>query len=150
MITTLGAGGALVRVPPDNNPNSGGGPIRKGAGSNVAPARAGNFVFRTPHTVVREAEPGAAWEGDLSAFQFDQNGRLRKRQPYAYDMFHGADAPAAVVYTGGVPGGGFLFTLAPIAAMFAGGAVGYNVSSRRGLGTFFGAIAGGILGRIFR
>lgn len=147
--SSLGAGYALVPVPPDDNPNSGGGPIRKGAGSNVIAAQAGNFVYRTPHTVVREAEPGAAWEGDLTALQFDQNGGLRKRQPYAYDMFHGADAPT-VIYANGT-GPSVLPTLIPVIGLIAGGAVGYNVGrNRKGWTTFIGALAGGILGRVFR
>ena len=148
MITSnLGTGYSLVPVPPDWNPNEGGGPVRKAPGSNVEAAHAGNTVYRTPNTRVIEAEPGARWPGDLSKMMFLPDGRLVPATPAAYDMFRGVDDPmvrgkfslkvkrtigASVV---AIVGAGFGATLAP--------------ADRRVAGTVVGAVVGGILGLIF-
>lgn len=143
--SNLGAGYALVPYPPDWNPNEGGGPVRKAPGSNVEVAHAGNTVYRTPNTNVREAEPGARWPGDLTKMMFLPDGRLVPATPAAYDMFRGApevtgklsvkvkrSIGASVV---AIVGAGFGAALAP--------------SDRRVAGTVVGAVAGGILGLIF-
>ena len=137
----LGTGYAMVPVPFDE----GNVPIRKAGGLAVR-AHAGNYVYRTPHTTVREAEPGAGGPGDLSQMMFDQNGNLVPASPAAFDMMHG---PEVMVATGGIGCG--LRALVPALAMFAGGAAGYKVAEKRKFwGMIGGAVVGGILGRIFR
>jgi hypothetical protein len=141
MIISLGAGYPLVPVPyPDDNPDHGGGPIRKSP-NNALPAHAGNMVYRTLLLVTREAEAGSRWPGDLSKMMFLPDGRLVPAKPYAFDMFNGA----------GESSSGFLHTLVPALSMFAGAGAGYKLSSKhRALSTFGGAVVGGILGLIFR
>lgn len=149
--TSLGAGYALVHVGPDDNPNSGGGPIRRAPGSNVVYAHAGTDVLRTPHAVVREAEPGANWPEHLATTRmFLPDGRLVPQTSAVVDMFRGASPmmmPAERV-------GGLASTvrsLIPAAAMFAGGFAGYKMSDEhKGWGALSGAIVGGVLGLIFR
>lgn len=54
--------GATIRYnePEDrNNPDAGGGPIRRGAVASV-PADAGNVVYRSPNAIVPDMEPGGA------------------------------------------------------------------------------------------
>lgn len=147
--SNLGAGYALVPVPPDDNPDHGGGPIRKSVGL-ATYAQAGNNVYRTPLLVVREAEAGAGWPTDLSTTKmFLPDGRLVDQEPFAQDMFHGA-APGTVIYAQPV-GGGFLRSLIPAAGMFIGAGAGYKMASKhRGWAMIGGAIVGGVLGRIFR
>lgn len=146
--TSLGAGYALVPVAPEDNPNAGGGPIRRAPGSNVVYAHAGNTVYRTPHNVVREAEPGASWPTDLSTtMMFLPDGRLVPQTSAVVDMFRGAGPE--VVFAKPVSTG--LRGLVPAIGMFAGAATGYKLSPRHpGWGTVGGAIVGGILGLIFR
>ena len=132
----LGAGYAITPVhevfPAVVNPAS---------GSNVVPAHAGNNVFRTPHMVAYEPEPGARWPGDLSKKMWLPDGRLVDANWSTKDMLQGVSVPA---YRG-------LRGLVPAIAMFAGGAAGYHLSSdNKGWGAFTGAIAGGLLGLIFR
>ncbi len=139
--TNLGAGYALVPVPPDDNPDHGGGPIRISP-LVVTPAHAGNTVFRTPHAVVREGEPGAVYPG-LENMMFLPDGRLRPARPYAFDMFRGTEVIAKS--TSGLRG------LVPALAMFAGGAAGYKAAREHKMwGMVGGAVVGGILGLIFR
>ena len=148
MITSLGAGYALVPVEEEWNPNEGGGPIRKATGSNPVYAQAGNTVYRTPHLVTREAEAGANWPGDLTKMMFLPDGRIVPAEPYAFDMFRGAGAE---VVCGGGSATSALRTLIPAAAMFAGAGMGFKLTSQhRGWGVLGGAITGGILGLIFR
>jgi hypothetical protein len=143
----LGAGYALVPVPPDDNPDHGSsGWIRKSP-NNALPAHAGNTVYRTPHLVVREAEAGANWPGDLSKMMFIQDGRLVPAEPYAYDMFRGAADPSTCG-----PGAAAAFkVLVPAVAMFSGAAIGYRVAAKhQAWAAIGGAVVGGILGMIFR
>ena len=139
----FGTGYAMVPVPFDE----GNVPIRKAGGLAVR-AHAGNTVYRTPHTTVREAEPGAAWPGDLSQMMFDQNGNLVPATAMAFDMMHGPEVLVAA------PGGGIasgLRALVPALAMFAGGYIGYRSAEKRKVwGSIGGALAGGILGNIFK
>lgn len=139
-------GNMTVRVPPDWNPEAPGAPIHHVNGR----AHAGNTVYRTPNTIVREGEPGANWPGDLSQMMFLPDGRLVPASPAAFDMMRGAPEVIGervmVTSTGSV-----VRTLVSAGAMFAGGAVGYKLSSKhRALGTVGGAVVGGILGLIFR
>jgi len=144
--SNLGAGYALVPYPPDWNPNEGGGPVRRAPGSNVEAAHAGNTVYRTPNTNVREAEPGARWPGDLSNMMFLPDGRLVPATPAAHDMFRGGPEPLRLkvflkrrttvgASITAIAGAGFGAALAP---------QGY-----RAAGTVVGAVAGGVLGWIF-
>ena len=144
----LGAGYAIVPVLPNDNPDEGGGPIRRSP-LLVLPAHAGNTVHRTPHNVVREAEAGAAWPGDLTKMMFLPDGRLVPASPAAYDMFMGADAAPMVVCGGRAEG--TLKTLIPAAAMFTGAAIGFKVATQhKAWSAIGGAVVGGILGLIFR
>ena len=143
----LGAGYALVPVAPvpDWAVSNGGGPIRKAGGLAVR-AHAGNTVYRTPHAVVREAEPGASWEGDLSNQMFLPDGRLVPATGMAFDMLQG---------TPEVPGHFDLNlrkTLGPSVTMVIGAGAGMLLtrdSQHRIAGTIVGALAGGVLGLIF-
>lgn len=58
-----------------NNPNEGGGPIRR---TPLLAVRidAGNTIYRTPHQVVRDAEPGGAYEPQLWQDKFLPDGRI--------------------------------------------------------------------------
>lgn len=146
MISTLGAGYAIVPVPPDWDPRS---RVVKSPGSNVVVAHAGNYVHRTPHLVVREAEPGANWPENLDDMMFLPDGRLVPADASARDMFQGAGEPMSVVYAS--PPASGLRALVPAVAMFAGAATGYKLSARHpGWGAVGGAVVGGILGLIFR
>lgn len=132
----LGAGYALVPVPLDAN-----NVVHRTSGSNIVRAHAGNTGYRTPHAVVREAEPGASWPGDLTKMMFLPDGRLVPATDATVDMFSGATVHA---YSG-------LRGIVPAIAMFAGGVAGYKLSdSSKGWGAFTGALAGGLLGLIFR
>jgi len=147
MITRqLGAGYAIVPVPPvpDWNTSAGGGPISRSSQASV-PAGAGNYVWRSPLNVVREAEPGAGWWQDLSATKmFLPDGRLVDAKPYAYDQFRGADFLQPVVsQTSRLLSPSFV-------AMCLGAAAGYKLSrDNHVLHAIGGAIVGGLLGRIF-
>lgn len=135
-------GNMTVRVPPDWNPEAPGAPIHHVNGR----AHAGNTVYRTPNTIVREGEPGANWPGDLSQMMFLPDGRLVPASAAAFDMMSGPEVIVAPASSGSV-----VRTLVSAGAMFAGGAVGYKLSSKhRALGTVGGAVVGGILGLIFR
>jgi hypothetical protein len=95
MVTALGTGYAMVRVSEDNNPNHGGGPIRKASGV-AFPARAWDVVRRTPHAVVYENEPGAAWTPPLATTKmFLPDGRLVNQSAEASTMMGGAFGAAA-------------------------------------------------------
>lgn len=143
MVSALGAGYALVPIPT----YEGWSPVNPAPGSNVVRAHAGNFVNRTPHLVAREAEPGAAWPGSFEHLMFLPDGRLVPATRAATDMFQGA-GPEMV---GCAPRGGFIRSLVPAAAMFAGASLGFKMSTKHpGWGTLAGALVGGILGRIFR
>jgi hypothetical protein len=145
--SNLGAGYALVPVAPDDNPDHGGGPIRKSP-NNALPAHAGNYVYRTPHLVVREAEAGANWPYDLTQQMFLPDGRLVPAKPYAFDMMNGAE-PVVVRMPGAAASA--LRTLVPAVAMFAGAGVGYKTASKhQAWGAIGGAVVGGILGLLFR
>lgn len=74
--------GAFVPVGPDFDPNHGGGPIRRSGGVAVRsgvgmrPYGVPQMVYRTPHAVVPDAEPGGArWPG-ISKMKFLPDGRL--------------------------------------------------------------------------
>jgi hypothetical protein len=144
--TQLGAGYAIVPVPLDANNI-----VHRTSGSNIVRAHAGNTVYRTPHAVARESEPGAGWPGDLTKMMFLPDGRLVPGTDATIDMFQG---PVVMEAVGGRPVGGFadaLKSLIPAAGMFAGGFAGYKMSAdHKGWGAFTGAIAGGLLGLIFR
>lgn len=132
----LGAGYAMVPVPLDANNI-----VHRTSGSNIVRAHAGNTVYRTPHLVVREAEPGASWPGDLSKMMFLPDGRLVPATDATVDMFQGATVAS-------YPG---LRGIVPALSMFAGGFAGYSMSTdNKGWGALTGAIAGGLLGLIFR
>lgn len=146
----LGAGFAIVPVPPiqpwETGPGTG---VYQRGNSNTVCAHAGNTVYRTPHNVVREAEAGARWPGDLTQMMFLPDGRLVPKKAYANDMFRGADPTPTVIYAGPRTGG--LRTLVPAVAMFAGAALGYKTATKHQvLGAAGGAVVGGILGLIFR
>jgi hypothetical protein len=149
--SNLGAGYALVHVAPNNNPNQGGGPIRRAPGSNVVYAHAGSRVERSPLLVVREAEPGASWPEDLAAtMMISPDGHLVPQTAAAVDMFRGAPAYGAPMEVVGYHGSA-IKSLIPAVAMFAGGFAGYKMSANhKGWGTLSGAIVGGVLGLIFR
>ncbi len=135
-------GNMTVRVPPNWNPEAPGAWIHHVNGK----AHAGNTVYRTPNTIVREGEPGANWPGDLSQMMFLPDGRLVPASAAAFDMMNGPEVIVAPTSAGSV-----VRTLVSAGAMFAGGAVGYKLSSKhRALGTVGGAVVGGILGLIFR
>ena len=74
--------GASVFVQPrDPWPDHGGGPVRRGGPQTirlVEPPQAGNTVYRTPHQVVKEGEPGAVVPG-LTKMKFLPDGRLVPR-----------------------------------------------------------------------
>ncbi len=147
MITSIGAGYALVTVPPvpDWNTSAGGGPISKSVGLTV-PAHAGTFVQRTPHNVVVEGEPGARWPVDIAAtMMFIPDGRLAPAQPYAYDQFSGAfgDVQPIVVQQPRAIRPAF------IAMLIGAGAGGAMTRDHRIAGTIGGAIVGGMLGLFF-
>lgn len=145
----LGAGYALVPVPPppDWSAGPGTGIYYRGT-SNTTRAHAGNTVYRTPHTLVREAEPGARWPGDLSKMMFLPDGRLVPATPAAFDMMRGAGELVAFAPKAS---SGVIRTLVPAAAMFTGAAIGFKTTSKhQAWGTIGGAIVGGILGLIFR
>lgn len=132
----LGAGYAMVPVPLDANNI-----VHRTSGSNIVRAHAGNTVYRTPHLVVREAEPGASWPGDLTKMMFLPDGRLVPATEATVDMFQGAVVPS---YRG-------LRGIVPALSMFVGGAAGYKMSpDNKGWGAFTGAVVGGLLGLIFR
>jgi hypothetical protein len=67
--------GAQVFEPFETSPDSGGGPIRRTPLLAVR-ANAGNMVYRTPHAVVPDAEPGGAYEPQLWADKFLPDGRV--------------------------------------------------------------------------
>lgn len=139
------AGYALVRIPA----YEGWTPVNPAPGSNVVRAHAGNTVYRTPHLVAREAEPGAAWPGSFDNLMFLPDGRLVPRTPAAVDMFQGAGPEIMCAAAPGV--GSFIRSLIPAASMFAGASLGFKMSSKHpGWSTLAGAVVGGILGRIFR
>lgn len=147
--SNLGSGYALVPVPPDDNPDHGGGPIRKSP-NNALPAHAGNLIHRSPLLVVREAEAGANWPGDLSKMMFLPDGRIVPAKPYAYSMFAGAGETVQVIRAPSM-GSVFLRTFVPAVAMFTGAGIGHRAASRHQVwGTIGGAVVGGILGLIFR
>lgn len=82
MVTTFGYG-ARVPVSPDNDPDSQGGPFRRSpfalvpSGDGMPPEGNPQMVYRTPHAVVPDAEPGAGWPGDsLWSMKFLPDGRL--------------------------------------------------------------------------
>jgi hypothetical protein len=95
MVTALGTGYAMVRVPEDDNPNHGGGPIRKASGV-AFPAHAWDVVRRTPHAVVYENEPGAAWTPPLATTKmFSADGQLVNQSAEASTMMGGGFGAAA-------------------------------------------------------
>jgi hypothetical protein len=146
MITQLGAGYALVPVPPvpDWATWEGGGPISKSSQASL-PAHAGNYVYRSPLNVVREAEPGANWPQNLQATKmFLPDGRLVDAKPYAYDQFRGVDVLQPVVSQTS------RLLSPPFVAMCIGAAAGYQIGrSNRVMSAIGGAIIGGVLGRVF-
>lgn len=146
MRSNLGAGYALVPVPPvpDWNTSAGGGPISRSSQASV-PAHAGNYVYRSPLNVVREAEPGANWWQDLAATKmFLPDGRLVDAKPYAYDQFRGVEVLQPVVSQTS------RLLSPPFVAMCLGAVAGYEIGrSNRVMSAIGGAIVGGLLGRIF-
>jgi len=141
----LGTGYAMVPVPFDE----GNVPLRKAGGLAVR-AHAGNYVYRTPNTALVEAEPGARSGLDWSTVMFDQNGNLVPATAMAYDMMNGAGETVIMKPVGGGLSSG-LRSLVPAIAMFAGGFAGYKTAhTHKGWGAIGGALAGGILGLLFR
>jgi len=138
---TFGSGYALVHVGPDDNPDHGGGPIRRAPGSNVVRAHAGDIVHRAPYNVVNEAEAGSVYPG-LEHMMFLPDGRLVPANASVTDMFSGAEGGGAA---------STIRTLVPAVAMFSGAALGFKLASKhQAWGAIGGAVAGGILGLIFR
>lgn len=122
--------------------------VNPATGSNVVRADAGNTVFRTPHMVAYEPEPGSRWPGDLSKKMWLPDGRLVDANWSTKNMFRGSGSPAAVVFPPQHTG---FRGIVPALSMFAGGFTGYHLSGEhKGWGAFTGAIAGGLLGLIFR
>lgn len=70
--------GARVPYPIETNPNEGGGPIRRSPlVTEIMPwPKAGNMVYRTPHAVVPDVEPGGAFLPRLWKDKFLPDGRL--------------------------------------------------------------------------
>ncbi len=101
-------GNATVYVPEDNDPNHGGGPIRRSvgitmpSGDGMPPNGWPQMVLRTPHAVVQDAESGGArWPG-LQYQKFLPDGRLVPANALGGAMFgspgflaFGADPAAA-------------------------------------------------------
>lgn len=149
-----GAGGALVPVPPppDWYRGPGSGVYNRGV-SNTTVAHAGNTVYRSPLNVVREAEAGSRWPGDLTKMMFLPDGRLVPATSATVDMFRGAGETVTVLQPAS-SGSGLataLRALVPAAAMFVGGYAGYRAAQhRKMLGAVGGAVVGGILGAIFK
>jgi len=141
--SNLGSGYALVPVGPDDNPNHGGGPIRKSSGI-ALPAHAGTFVQRSPLNVVREAEAGSTWPVDLAAeMMFLPDGRLVPQKPYARPFGDSTMQPVFVQpFRQGVKP-------AFISMLLGAGAGGAMVSKHRLGGAIGGALGGGVLGLIF-
>lgn len=145
--SNLGAGYAIVPVPPvpDWNTSAGGGPISKSTQAS-APAHAGNYVFRTPLNVVREAEAGANYPEDITATRmFAPDGRLVSAQPYAYDQFSGAGEIQPIVVQPPRRG----MKPAFVSMLLGAGAGGALVERHRIGGAIGGAVIGGLLGLIF-
>ncbi len=145
-----GAGGALVPVPPVPDWYSGPGSnvYRRGV-SNTHKAHAGNTVYRSPLNVVREAEAGSRWPGDLTKMMFLPDGRLVPATSATVDMFRGAET--VTVMQPASSGASALRALVPAAAMFAGGYAGYKSAGQHKMwGLVGGAVVGGILGAIFK
>lgn len=69
--------GATVFVEPDDpDPDHGGGPVRRGGPQTIRMQPPIDvMVYRTPHQVVREGEPGARWPG-ITRDKFLPDGRL--------------------------------------------------------------------------
>jgi hypothetical protein len=95
----FGSGYAIVREPEDNDPNHGGGPIRR-SGFAVVPA-AENLpgyplmVKRTPHPVVNDAESGGARYPWLTKMKFLPDGRIVRQDALSGFAGFGADPAAA-------------------------------------------------------
>lgn len=145
MVTALGTGYAMVRVPEDNDPNHGGGPIRKASGVAFS-ARAWDVVRRTPHAVVYENEPGAAWTPPLATTKmFLPDGRLVNQSAEASTMM-GIGLGAAA------PWPAYLVTTLLGLALGATFGVTLAQRGRRGIGfakgVFLGAGTGFLLGGI--
>lgn len=74
--------GQLVREPPDTSPDQSGGPIRRTvgvttrSGEGMPPHGWPSLVLRTPHQVVRDAEPGGARLPYLEYMKFLPDGRV--------------------------------------------------------------------------
>jgi hypothetical protein len=73
----LGEGaGIRYPVPEDyDNPNEGGGPIRR-TPLTAARANAGNIIYRSPHAIVPDMEPGGAFEPQLWSQKMLPDGRI--------------------------------------------------------------------------
>lgn len=85
----FGEGASVFVMPNDPNPDHGGGPVRRGGPQTVwLDPPAGDTVYRTPHQVVREGEPGARWPG-ITRDKFLPDGRL-VRQGALGGVFSGA------------------------------------------------------------
>lgn len=103
--------GARVYYPPEDNPNEGGGPIRRSplvtthSGDGMQPHGYPQMVLRTPHNVVYDTEPGGAFLPELWSMKFLPDGRV---------------VPAGAL--GAAGGGGE--TLAALTAIALGGAAG--------------------------
>ena len=72
----LGNVGVRYPIPEDyNNPNEGGGPIRR-TPLVAAAANAGNVVYRSPNAIVPDMQPGGAFEPKLWGEKFLPDGRI--------------------------------------------------------------------------
>lgn len=112
--------GARVFQEITNNPNAGGGPIRRSPLLAFRTRNDGDMVWRTPHAVVPDAEPGGAAEPQLWTEKFLPDGRLVPQ-----DALGAIGAPEGLSYKTRV-----LLYVLTMGAVGAG--VGAIVADRRG------------------
>jgi hypothetical protein len=169
----FGSGYAIVREPEDNDPDHGGGPIRR-SGFAVVPA-AENLpgyplmVKRTPHPVVNDAESGGARYPWLTKMKFLPDGRIVRQDALSGFAGFGADPVAAAAASTIAPSSAAsaAATAVPTAPdpikryhhMIAGGALvgaAWGLFSSKehraaglGLGTLLGAGFGALIASVF-
>lgn len=143
--------GARVPYPIETNPNEGGGPIRRTPLVSVRmKPPAGNMVYRTPHAVTPDMEPGGAFEPRLWNEKFLWDGRLVPKT--ALGQADPADATQAFVQSmkhlviWGWAGSALLgMTLGALFAKKGRRLRGLGVGAAAGFGT--GVVATGLVGR---
>lgn len=156
---------ATVYYPIDNDPDHGGGPIRRAggiverSGDGMPPHGWPQMVSRTPHAVVPDAEPGGAGYEWLTRMKFLPDGRLVPASALGAPL-----APATVSQL--VTGTGYsvlpfdtgvskLLVWGTVAGTLLGSAIGAALAARRWRGLGVGAAIGlgsgvavaGLLGR---